>query len=96
MVPERVLARRMKGEAPAGVPPAEELDDLVAGLLDNGLSPDDLVAHGHAVEMVATVWRLVVQAEAGRRRAPPGLRVSRRTVARLRRLPIAGGFTDLP
>lgn len=95
VVPERVLARRMKAETPAGLPPAEVLDDLLDGLLDGGLSPADLVARGHAAEMVATVWRLVVQAEAGRRGAPTGPQVSRRTVARLRRFPIAGGFTDL-
>ena len=95
VVPERVLARRMKAEAPAGLPSAEALDDLLSGLLDGGLPPADLVARGHAAGMVATVWRLVVQAEADRRRAPPGPRVSRRTVAQLRRFPIAGGFTDL-
>ncbi|PWC85354.1 NAD synthetase [Azospirillum sp. TSH100] len=95
VVPERVLARRMKVDSPAGLPPAEALDDLVTGLLDGGLSPADLVARGHAAETVAKVWRLVVQAEAGRRRAPPGPRVSRRTAARPWRFPIAGGFTDL-
>jgi NAD+ synthase len=95
VVPERVLARRLKAETPAGLPPVEALDDLLAGLLDGGLSPADLAGRGHAAETVETVWRLVVQAEAGRRRAPPGPRISRRSVARLRRFPIAGGFIDL-
>ncbi|SMF82131.1 NAD+ synthase [Azospirillum oryzae] len=95
VVPERVLARRLKAETPAGLPPVEALDDLLAGLLDGGLSPADLAGRGHAAETVEMVWRLVVQAEAGRRRAPPGPRISRRTVARLRRFPVAGGFIDL-
>lgn len=95
VVPERVLARRLKAETPAGLPPVEALDDLLAGLLDGGLSPADLAGRGHAAETVEMVWRLVVQAEAGRRRAPPGPRISRRTVARLRRFPIADGFIDL-
>jgi NAD+ synthase len=95
VVPERVLERRAKAGTPAGLPPVEALDDLLAGLLDGGLSLTDLAGRGHAAEAVETVWRLVVQAEAGRRRAPPGPRISRRTVARLRRFPIAGGFNDL-
>jgi len=95
VVPERVLTRRMKAETPAGLPSAEALDDLLTGLLDGGLSPADLVARGHSAETVSAVWRLLVQAETGRRRAPPGPQVSRRAAARLRRFPIADGFTDL-
>lgn len=95
VVPERVLARRLKAETPAGLPSVEALDDLLSGLLDDGLSPADLTGRGHAAEMAATVWRLMVQAEAGRRRSPPGPRVSRRSAARLQRFPIAGGFIDL-
>ncbi|CAO3401256.1 NAD(+) synthase [Azospirillum sp. 11R-A] len=95
VVPERVLTRRMKAETPAGLPPAEALDDLLAGLLDGGLSPADLMTLGHASETVAAVWRLMARAEAGRRGAPPGPRVSRRSTVRLRRFPIASGFTDL-
>lgn len=95
VVPERVLARRLKAGTPAGLPPVEVLDDLLVGLLDGGVSPADLAGRGHAAETVETVWRLVVQAEARRRRAPPGPRVSRRTVARLRCFPVAGGFIDL-
>ncbi|MBP2305102.1 NAD(+) synthase [Azospirillum melinis] len=95
VVPERVLTRRMKAETPAGLPPAEALDDLLAGLLDGGLSPADLMTRGHASETVAAVWRLMARAEAGRRGAPPGPRVSRRSTVRLRRFPIAGDFTDL-
>ncbi|BAI72933.1 NAD+ synthase (glutamine-hydrolyzing) [Azospirillum sp. B510] len=95
LVPERVLARRLKAETPAGLPPVEALDDLLAGMLDSGLSVADLAGRGHAAESVATVWRLVVQAEAGRRKAPPGPRISRPTAARLRRFPITGGLADL-
>ncbi|WP_434614556.1 NAD(+) synthase [Azospirillum sp. B2RO_4] len=95
VVPERVLARRLKAGTPAGLPRVEALDDLLAGLLDGGLSPADLAGRGHAAETVEAVWRLVVQAEAGRRRSPPGPRISRRTVASLRRFPVAGGFIDL-
>ncbi|MFP5511894.1 MAG: NAD(+) synthase [Alphaproteobacteria bacterium] len=95
VVPERVLARRLKAATPPGLPPVEALDDLLAGLLDDGLSPTDLERRGHAAETVDSVWRMVVQAEADRRRAPPGPRVSRQAVARLRRLPSGGGAIDL-
>ncbi|MBY6260608.1 NAD(+) synthase [Azospirillum sp. 412522] len=95
VVPERVLARRLKAETPAGLPPVEALDELLAGLLDDGLPPAGLAGRGHAAEMVAMVWQLVVQAEASRRRSPPGPRISRRSAVRLRRFPIAGGFVDL-
>lgn len=95
VVPERVLARRLKAATPSGLPPVEELDDLLAGLLDGGLSPADLAGRGHAAETVEAVWRMVVWAEGDRRRAPPGPRVSRRTVARLRRLPVGGNVVDL-
>ena len=95
VVPERVLARRMKAATPAGLPPVEVLDDLLSGLLDGGLSPADLAGRGHAAETVESVWRMVVRAEADRRRAPPGPRVSHQAVARLRRLPAGGGVIDL-
>lgn len=95
VVPERVLARRLKAATPAGLPPVEALDDLLAALLDGGQSPADLAGHGHAAETVESIWRMVVRAEADRRRAPPGPRVSRRTAVRLRRLPVGGGVVDL-
>ncbi|MBK1839922.1 NAD(+) synthase [Azospirillum sp. YIM B02556] len=95
VVPERVLARRLKAETPAGLPPVETLDDLLAGLLDGGLSLADLAGRGHAADRVATVWRLVLQAEAGRRQDPPGPRISRRRPQNLRRFPIGGSFIDL-
>lgn len=95
VVPERVLARRLKAATPPGLPPVEALDDLLAGLLDGGLSPADLAGRGHAAETVESVWRMVVRAEADRRRTPPGPRVSRRTVTRLRRLPVGVDAIDL-
>lgn len=95
VIPERVLARRLKAAMPAALPPVEVLDDLLSGLLDGGLSLADLVGRGHAAETVDLVWRMVVQAEADRRRAPPGPRVSRQAAARLRRLPAGGGVIDL-
>ncbi|CAO3414518.1 NAD(+) synthase [Azospirillum endophyticum] len=95
VVPERVLARRLEAETPAGLPPVETLDDLLAGLLDGGWSFAELAGRGYAADMVASVWRLVGRGEGSRRRAPPGTRISRRTAASLRRFPISGGFIDL-
>lgn len=95
VVPERVLDRRLKAAAPAGLPPADALDDLLAGLFDGALSPAELAARGHSAETIGLVWRMVLDAEPARRRAPAGPRISRRPDGRERRFPIACGLTDL-
>ena len=95
VVPERVLDRRLKAATPAGLPPADALDDLLAGLFDGALSPADLAARGHSAETIGLVWRMVLDAEPARRRAPPGPRISHRPGGRERRFPVACGPVDL-
>ncbi|WP_372397335.1 NAD(+) synthase [Azospirillum sp. HJ39] len=95
VVPERVLDRRLKAATPAGLPPADALDDLLAGLFDGALSPADLAARGHSAETIGLVWRMVLDAEPARRRAPPGPLFSHRPGVRERRFPVACGPVDL-
>ncbi|MBP2300102.1 NAD(+) synthase [Azospirillum picis] len=93
VVPDRVLARAGTGPVWRDLPPLPVLDDLLACLLGSDLSATELAARGHAAETMDEVWRLILGAEAQRRRAPPGPLVAGRDLRRDRRFPEGVGPT---
>jgi len=76
------------------LPPYDMLDAILNGLVEEELSIDEIVARGHAREIVTRVQHLLYLAEYKRRQAPPGVKITRRSFGRDRRYPITNGFRD--
>ena len=100
-MPERVITKPPSAELKPGqrdqdsLPPYEELDAILAGLVEGEKGVDALVAQGHDRQTVLRVWRLLDRAEYKRRQAPPGVKITRRAFGRDRRYPITNGYTGL-
>ena len=75
------------------LPPYEELDNILNGLIEDELSSADIAATGYDPETVDEIWRMLDKAEYKRRQAPPGVKISSRAFGRDRRYPITNGFT---
>lgn len=74
------------------LPPYEELDAILNGLVEEELSVAEIVARGCDRETVVRVQRMLYAAEYKRRQAPPGVRVSSRAFGRDWRYPITSGY----
>lgn len=76
------------------LPPYEELDAILQGLVEGESSVSEIVARGFAHDTVARVQRLLYAAEYKRRQAPPGVKITRRSFGRDRRYPITNAFRE--
>ncbi len=77
------------------LPPYEELDAILEGLVEGEQSVDALVERGFDRATVLRVWRMLDRAEYKRRQAPPGVKITPRAFGRDRRYPITNGYTGL-
>ena len=76
------------------LPPYDELDAILEGLVENDARVADLVAAGCDEATVKRVERLLYLAEYKRRQAAPGVKVTPRNFGRDRRYPIVNRFRD--
>jgi NAD+ synthase len=74
------------------LPPYDELDSILMGIIEEDLSPQQLVERGHSLETVQRVRKLVKNSEYKRRQSAPGPKLSSRAFARERRYPIVNKF----
>lgn len=87
VIPERVLTREPSAElAPDqkdrdSLPPYDVLDAILALLIEEVKSVEEIVALGYDGETVQRVARMVDRAEYKRRQAPPGPKVTRRALS---------------
>jgi len=101
VMPERVITKPPSAELRPGqtdqdsLPPYDELDSILAALIEDECSLDETVGRGHDADTVRRVWRMLDRAEYKRRQAPPGVKISYRAFGRDRRYPITNRFTDL-
>ena len=78
VIPERVITKPPSAELRPdqtdqdSLPPYDELDAILQGLVEQDLSARELVAHGHDPAVVRKVSNLLDLAEYKRRQAPPG------------------------
>jgi NAD+ synthase len=99
VMPERVITKAPSAELKHDqtdqdfLPPYEELDAIVHGLIEGGMSAGEISAEGHDPALVERVWGMVDRAEYKRRQAPPGVKITHRAFGRDRRYPITNGFT---
>ena len=101
VMPERVISKPPSAELKENqtdqdsLPPYEELDAILAGLVEGEKSVDDLVARGFERATVVRIWKMLDRAEYKRRQAPPGVKITSRAFGRDRRYPITNGYTGL-
>jgi NAD+ synthase len=101
VIPERTLTRPPTAELRPNqtdqdsLPPYEQLDAILIGLIEEEKSVDELAAAVAPREVVTRVQQMLYIAEYKRRQAPPGVKVSRRNFGRDRRYPITNRFREL-
>jgi len=76
------------------LPPYEELDAVLRGLVEEERSVQEIAARGHDLALVQRIQHLLFIAEYKRRQAPPGVKLGRRSFGRDRRYPITNRFRD--
>ena len=76
------------------LPPYDELDAILDGLVEEDARVADLVGAGHDEATVKKIERLLYLAEYKRRQSAPGVKVTRRSFGRDRRYPIVNRFRD--
>ncbi len=98
VMPERIISKPPSAELRPdqkdedSLPPYDELDGILQGIVEDERSVADLVAAGYNEETVRRVWRLLDLSEYKRRQAPPGPKITRKNFGKDRRYPITNGF----
>ena len=101
VIPERTLTRPPTAELRPNqtdqdsLPPYDQLDAILTGLIEEEKSVDELSALVAPRDIVSRVQQMLYTAEYKRRQAPPGVKVSRRSFGRDRRYPITNRFREL-
>jgi NAD+ synthase len=99
-VPPRTIDRVPTAELRANqtdqdsLPPYDQLDAVLEGLVENELAVDDIATRGLPRDLVRRVQQMLYLAEYKRRQAPPGVKITRRSFGRDRRYPITNRFRD--
>jgi NAD+ synthase len=100
IIPDRTLTRPPTAELRPDqtdqdtLPPYDQLDAILKGLIEEEESVDTLAASVAPREVVSRVQQMLYTAEYKRRQAPPGVKVSRRSFGRDRRYPITNRFRE--
>jgi NAD+ synthase len=76
------------------LPPYDELDAILRGLIEEELSVREIVERGFSRQTVTRVQRLLYGAEYKRRQAPPGVKITRKSFGRDRRYPLTNAFRE--
>jgi NAD+ synthase len=76
------------------LPPYEDLDAILTGLVEKEESVQEIAARGYARETVVRVQRMLFTAEYKRRQAPPGVKITRKSFGRDRRYPLTNAFRE--
>jgi NAD+ synthase (glutamine-hydrolysing) len=100
LVPRSVLEKPPSAELRPGqrdddrLPPYEVLDPILAMLVEEDRSLEEIVAAGYDPAVVQEVARLVDQAEYKRRQSPVGIRITARAFGKDRRVPITHRYRE--
>lgn len=97
IIPKRVISRPPSAELRPNqtdqdsLPPYDVLDDILEAAIEENLGFNEIVARGHAPEVVRDVLHRLAFNEYKRRQAPPGLKITSKAFGYGRRYPIARG-----
>ncbi len=100
VIPERVLTKEPSAELRPDqkdqdiLPPYNELDAILEGLVEGDFGVAEIAARGHDAALVKRVWAMLDRAEYKRRQAPPGPKVTHRHLSRDRRYPITNRYVE--
>ncbi|MFQ5534396.1 MAG: NAD+ synthase [Sphingomonadales bacterium] len=100
VIPENILTKAPTAELRPdqtdqdSLPPYDHLDDILRCFVEREMAIDEIVARGHARDIVTRVEHMLFVAEYKRRQAPPGVKITSRNFGRDRRYPITNGFRD--
>jgi len=100
VIPENILTKAPTAELKANqrdvdtLPPYDVLDDILNCLVELEMPVPEIVARGHAPEVVKKVERMLYLAEYKRRQAAPGVKITQRNFGRDRRYPITNKFRE--
>ena len=99
-IPGRILTKAPSAELRPdqtdqdSLPPYEELDAILHGLVEEEATLDQIVARGHDAATVERVQRLLYASEYKRRQAAPGVKISGKAFGRDRRYPLVNGYRE--
>ena len=97
VIPQNIITKPPSAELKPGqvdqdsLPPYEILDEILAAIVCEHLSPPQIVKKGFDRHTVDRIFTLVKRAEFKRRQAPPGLKITDRAFGTGWRMPIARG-----
>ncbi len=97
LIPRRIFDREPSAELKPNqkdadtLPPYPILDPILEALLDEGKTPDEVVAMGYDGDVVRDLVRRIYRSEHKRKQSPPALFVSRSALVPGRARPIAPG-----
>ena len=100
VIPENIISKAPTAELRENqkdqdsLPPYEALDDILACLVEHEMPLAQIVARGHAPDLVKRIERLLYLAEYKRRQAAPGVKISARNFGRDRRYPVTNRFRE--
>jgi NAD+ synthase len=100
VIPENIITKAPSAELRENqkdqdsLPPYEQLDDILSCLVENEMSLPEIIARGHAADVVKKIERLLYLAEYKRRQAAPGVKISARNFGRDRRYPVTNRFRE--
>ena len=100
VIPENILTKAPTAELKHNqrdqdtLPPYEALDDILNCLVEQEMPLHEIVARGHAPEVVKQVERMLYLAEYKRRQAAPGVKITAKNFGRDRRYPITNKFRE--
>ena len=99
-IPERILTKAPSAELRPdqtdqdSLPPYEDLDAILHGLVEEEATLDEIVARGFDGATVERVQRLLYGSEYKRRQAAPGVMIGGKAFGRDRRYPLVNRFRD--
>ena len=101
LIPERVFTKPPTAELRPdqkdedSLPPYSTLDPILAMLIEEDMSVDEVIASGYDRQTVLKVQHLIDISEYKRRQAPPGVKVTKKALGKDRRMPITNGYKEL-
>jgi len=100
IIPETIISKEPTAELrdnqkdSDSLPPYDQLDQILEGLVEHELSTNELESKGFSRDEIKKVENLLYVSEYKRRQSAPGVKISLRNFGRDRRYPITNKYRD--